>query len=385
MLNSSHNSEKVSSSSKKRRQLLRQLLRLRKLRKWTSSASLADWLYLLSLCFIALFLVSIILGVILLSYTWTTVTIFFICGLCVTLGYWKVLSSRKKRRWLRRQFFRLRKWTSSASLANWLGLLVFCLIVLLSVSMLLKTLLSFNALSTMIISISGWLGCSAVAFTSEVVRLAVAYWGSPLRKTFLPVVGAISMISMLASQLLLNLITRVDAAHFPKALIIFTAILVPIAWLVLAVILLLLFCVSCIALLYFSFVLLPIGLPLKEIFLAVRNHRLCRFLIGTSKIPHRNLSFWKGMNRLRWTGRAWGAGALAAALIFLSCSVLNQYQVPIYRLITTVLVYSNYQPISDECKNYSTGEWVASIGKNKISVAKPEKFGGYTFQTRSCK
>ena len=127
MLNSSHNSEKVSSSSKKRRQLLRQLLRLRKLRKWTSSASLADWLYLLSLCFIALFLVSIILGVILLSYTWTTVTIFFICGLCVTLGYWKVLSSRKKRRWLRRQFFRLRKWTSSATLANWPGLLVFCL------------------------------------------------------------------------------------------------------------------------------------------------------------------------------------------------------------------------------------------------------------------
>jgi len=82
-------------------------------------------------------------------------------------------------------------------------------------------------------------------------------------------------------------------------------------------------------------------------------------------------------------GRAGGAGALAIALILLSGSVFSQYQAPISHLITTVLVYSNYQPNSDECKNYSTGEWVAFIGNN-ISVAKPEKSGGYTFQTRYC-
>jgi len=380
MLNSLQKSEKVSSSSKKRRQLLRQLW-LTKLRKRTSSASLANLLYLLGWSCSIFFLLSMLLGAILLSNTLMVATTLCICGICVTLGYWKVLSSRKKRRWLLRELLRFKKWTSKASLAKWLSLLIFCLTTVLPISMLLQVILSFNVLTAMKICMFGALGCWAVAFMSEVVYLVVAYSRSPLRKTFIPIVGAITMISLLASQLLSNLITRVDPAHFPKALIIFTVILTPITWLALAIAILPLIYMSHIALLLFS----PVLLPLRKILLAGRNHWSYRFFLNKPKIIHRNLSFWEWTNRFAcWTGRAGGAGALAIALILLSGSILSQYQAPISQMITTVLVYSNYQPNSDECKNYSTGEWVAFIGNNKISVAKPEKSGGYTFQTRYC-
>jgi len=159
--------------------------------------------------------------------------------------------------------------------------------------MLLQVILSFNVLTAMTICMFGALGCWAVAFMSEVVDLVVAYWGSPLRKTFLLLVGAITIISMLASQLLINLITRVDPSHFPKALTIFTAILTPITWLALAIAILPLIYVIHIALLLFS----PVLLPLREILLAGRNHWSYRFFLNKPKIIRRNLSFWEGTNR----------------------------------------------------------------------------------------
>lgn len=382
MLNGIQNQGKNSSSFFsliKIRWLLRPLSRLR---KWIISSGFTGGLYRLGWCITVLFLVSMLLGGILLSNILTLVTI-FIFG---TLGYWKVASSRKRRRWLQRQLLRLKKWISRASLAQWLYLLVFCAIALFPVSVLLEVIQSFNTLTLMKTSMYGALGCFAVGFMSEIKTKVKTHWKSPLLKVFLAfLAGSITVVSPLLSRYLINSLTRVDPSHLPFAVSTLVVVLIPIAWLALAVVSLVLF--------YSLFiVLMPIfiglGLTIRELLLAVRNSGFYRFPLRQPKVPHRTLSFWEVINGfLCWSGRAMGAGALALALTWLLTSVFSQYPDQIDRFVANVIVYTNYQPISDECKNYNKGESIASLGTSanrKISVAIPDGSGGYKFQTRSC-
>lgn len=248
--------------------------------------------------------------------------------------------------------------------------------------MLLKLIQDFNPLA----GICGAFGCFAIGFTFEIKSRVATHWKSPLLKVFLAfLAGSIAVISPLASRYLINLLTRVDPSHLPFAVSTLAIILIPIAWLSLAVVALTLFYSFIIILMP---ILIGLGLAIRELLLAVRNSGFYRFALRQPKVPYRTLSFWKEMNGfLGWSGRAMGAGGLVVALMCLLNTGVSQYPDQIDRFVANVIVYTNYQPISDECKNYNKGESIASLGTSanrKISVAIPNGSGGYKFETRSC-
>ena len=51
-----------------------------------------------------------------------------------------------------------------------------------------------------------------------------------------------------------------------------------------------------------------------------------------------------------------------------------------------IIVYGDYRPDNyiSECTNIEQGDWGLLAGYQKISVAHPEKSGGYSFTTKRC-
>lgn len=236
------------------------------------------------------------------------------------------------------------------------------------------------------ISFSGASVCLAIGFTSEIVSLLTNYWQNSVFKIFVSFLGAIAAtLSLVVARLLINSFTRVDPSHFPITVSIFTTLFTPFVWWGLSI-----------GLLFLLYIVLIIATPFWWLafacfnsFFAMRNSYIYRLFLQKRKVPHSDLSFWKSMDKLiGWFGGVAGTLALAIALTFSLPDASINYTNQITRSLAKLLVYSNYQPISDECKNYNQGEWVASLGdissSRKISVAVPDDSNGYTFQVRSC-
>lgn len=292
-------------------------------------------------------------------------------------------------RWVLRELLPLRKYTSSASFAQWMYWLGFFLSILLLIELLLGVILHSNpstVVSVLSILMYGALGCFAIGFTSEIAYLLITYWDNSIFKIFVSFVGLISAtLSLVASRLLVNSLTRVDPSHFSIAVSIFTSLFTPIVWWGLASLALSLTYVA-----LFMFVSLSyVAASFIDLFLAVRNSYIYRLFIHKRKVRYSGWLFWKSMGKsINWLSGAAGIITMTILIILsLSDHVFSQYPERIAQVVTNILVYSNYQPISDECKNYNPGEWIASIGtigNRKISVAIPDGSGGYTFQVRSC-
>ena len=75
--------------------------------------------------------------------------------------------------------------------------------------------------------------------------------------------------------------------------------------------------------------------------------------------------------------------ALSLVLMNAPTYISNPDNSTLSRIITTVLVWTEYQQFS-KCSNQRPGELVASLGDDKISVAAPHQTLGYTFDVRFC-
>ena len=87
--------------------------------------------------------------------------------------------------------------------------------------------------------------------------------------------------------------------------------------------------------------------------------------------------------------RVCGAVSLALIIFWLFQAVLPVLEVNFNSLTDvaeTAIVWLDYRPKNKitECTNLKEGEWGLLVGQNKVSVAKPQILGGYTFTTNSC-
>ncbi len=292
------------------------------------------------------------------------------------------------KRWVLLRLLPLRKLTTKASFTQWMYWLSLFLVILWFVRSLGVILNIFNSETLLIASnifIGGVSGCATIGFASEVIPLLTTYWKNPIFKNFVYLLGlTATTLSIVASRLLINFFTKIDPSHLPIAVSILTTLLTPILWLGLIVIALISIYITLTILLPISFNL-P---PFLEVVMVVRNSYIYRFFLHKRKVPYNSLLFWK--QTVIWASRSFGIAGTAFLLILLIFFVHNRayhYKQQISQLVTDVIVYSNYQFNNDECKNFNRGEWVKYIGNtgsHKISVAVPQKAGGYAFETRTC-
>ena len=90
-------------------------------------------------------------------------------------------------------------------------------------------------------------------------------------------------------------------------------------------------------------------------------------------------------------GRGLGSALLASILsisLYLSFLytpfIINKYSW--IQIAEDIIVYVDYRPDNkiSECSNLEQGDWGLLAGYKKISVAKPQKSGGYIFITKPC-
>lgn len=333
------------------RQLLRQLSRFR---NSTSNSRFAKLLYRVYVAFVQVFRKA----------------------LPSLLKRWRLF---QKLFWLRK-FKGVRKWISSSSTSEklyYFGSFLAFLTALTSLGIMLQ----IDLPTTTLFSIYGSLACYSAAFTLDITKFVAIYRKNPIFRAFLALTGVITAgISLIASRILINSITRVEPSHFPVAVSLFTSILTPVMWWILAVFILLLFYVVLLLALMINFFIFSVSI----LFLSVYNHSIFRFFFQNKKITEERISLLQ-VEGVRWLiFNAFGVASLIVVLVAFSGTALVHCQDQIPKLVTTITVYSSYQPVSGECENRSKNEWIAPIGNNKISVAIPDKVRGFTFDVRSC-
>jgi hypothetical protein len=88
-------------------------------------------------------------------------------------------------------------------------------------------------------------------------------------------------------------------------------------------------------------------------------------------------------------GRALGAISFGFLGIYMLCfvyAVILVYETQFNYLIEQVIVYSDYRSSNNitECNNLNNDEMGLLVGNQKISVAKLQPQGGYSFSTKPC-
>lgn len=225
----------------------------------------------------------------------------------------------------------------------------------------------------------------SIGFILEVFNSVKLYWDRLIFKNILKFLGVVATtISLVLSRNFINLITKVDSSHFPIALSIFTLSLTPLTWMLLFIVILFLFYFLVLMLMVFRMGLSYFIFSIYSIESIIKNNEVFRFLFGFKKniFPKS-----KKYSFLMWTARAIGAviiGFSLCSLIVFIASTSSLYQTQVYSLASQGIVYSSYHSISDECKNYKSGEWIALIGNKMASIAKKNNSGYFVFETRRC-
>lgn len=228
-------------------------------------------------------------------------------------------------------------------------------------------ILAPTLLNIMMYSWLGFMGSCAVSFIFDLSYGLRKYWSSPVRNyVSIFVLFIAGLISVMVSRQLINFMTGgVDPSSLAGSVTALASLLTPIIYPGTAFIVLpLIFHIAYIA-------LMPIGF---------------NFALLARSIPQisRRLSLPEWEVFILWGGRAVGSVTLALVLFLSSVNLLRLTHNQVSWLLTNIIVRSSHHELSNECKNYKVGEWIASIGNNKINVAVPDKVVGFRFEKRNC-
>lgn len=125
--------------------------------------------------------------------------------------------------------------------------------------------------------------------------------------------------------------------------------------------------------------------------LPIRNSALFLFWLRKTKVPDIEKKATKAFDNffqlLFPGGRVLGAASWAYVLILLF--IFTMPRIKLHFLINIeeeIIVRADYRPDNQisECTNLEKGDWGLLAGYKKISVAHPEKSGGYIFTTKTC-
>jgi hypothetical protein len=203
------------------------------------------------------------------------------------------------------------------------------------------------------------------------------------KKIITGLIAFVAFISFSLARYAINLTLGVDPSHFPYALVAITTIVTPFAWLIFSIgFLFLLYAFS----LFYAFLINAFStLNTGSIVVSIQNSRYYRFLFKKKVILH-----YRSKIFLSKAYRVFARAMACATLLLLFCFPLNeiaQNSLFIDKFFTNLIVITNFYPISG-CKSsnkHVSGEAYAFIGDGMVSVAVPNKNGGYTFEPpRKC-
>ena len=200
------------------------------------------------------------------------------------------------------------------------------------------------------------------------------------------ILGVISsFVSLYISRWIVVDFTGLEPATFSRALIIFSIPVGIIFWLCISILV-------CGAIYFLTLLweLLLITPPFIFFILAV-NAPWYRFLFRKpveSDAIDKIIKVWSKSSFFN-ISRALGAISLALIIFWFYKAVSPVLEANFNSLIDvaeTAIVWLDYRPENKltECTNLKEGEWGLLVGQNKVSVAKPQILGGYSFTTKSC-
>ena len=201
------------------------------------------------------------------------------------------------------------------------------------------------------------------------------------------ILGVISsFVSLYISRWIVIDFTGLEPATFSRALIFFSIPVGIIFWLCISILV-------CGAIYFLTLLLQFSTMIFTYLFLIFDplNHPWYRFWFRkplkfntTDKLK----KFWFKLFFV-YGSRALGAGLLAASIVWSFQPILPIFVANFNSLTDvaeTAIVWLDYRPKNKltECTNLEEGEWGLLVGQNKVSVAKPQILGGYSFTTKSC-
>lgn len=224
----------------------------------------------------------------------------------------------------------------------------------------------------------------AIAFVIESILFLRANWENPVLKISLALAASSSATySLIQTNNLINIHTKIDPSHLPIATSIITIFFTLLSWIKFTSFALLMFYILAIVL---FFVMIILG-PFLPTFFAIKNSYFFRYVFRNQQIEDASLWSKNVIEKVNlWLSRSAAATIIAILLLF-SSSLIDSYVAydqTFSQVLTKIIVWSNYMPSSDECVNHKPDEKLVVINNRKISVATPNTLGGYTFQVRSC-
>lgn len=205
----------------------------------------------------------------------------------------------------------------------------------------------------------------------------------------LSILGAVSSFaSLCCARWIFVYITGLEPTTFSRSLIILSAIIGIVLWI--------LFSILILSLIYFLTVFIQtLTLPFNpSIYIPlIRNNTWFRFLCKKRKDDQisRKMKKYYINSFLFNGGRGLGSALLAFILfriLYLSFLdtpfIVNKYSW--IQIVEDIIVYVDYRPDNkiSECSNLEQGDWGLLAGYKKISVAKSQEAGGYIFTTKPC-
>lgn len=205
----------------------------------------------------------------------------------------------------------------------------------------------------------------------------------------LSIFGAVSsFVSLCCARWIYFSLTYIEPNIFSKSLIIFSTIIGIALWIIFSI-----FIFSLINFIIVVAQTITILLNPAIYISLIRNNTWYRFFLKKRKDVQisRKIKKYYVNSFLFNGGRGLGSGLLASALyiILYLCFVYTPSVAKNYswiQIAEDIIVYVDYRPGNkiSECSNLEQGDWGLLAGYKKISVAKPQKTGGYIFTTKPC-
>lgn len=174
--------------------------------------------------------------------------------------------------------------------------------------------------------------------------------------------SCVATYSLIKTNNLINIHTKIDPSHLTIATSVITIVFAILSWII----------------------VIPVLWLLIAILFAIEN----RFKDTFRNQKAESFSLWKdiGGRMSVWLSQ-FAAVFIIVTLLLYSLPFIDwhlAYNPKLSKVVTKVIVWSNYMSNSDECVNHKRDEKVVVINNRKISVAIPNVQEGYTFQVRSC-
>jgi hypothetical protein len=212
-------------------------------------------------------------------------------------------------------------------------------------------------------------GGAALDVTNALRRV----WATIVGKLFLGLLATfVANAANIFARQEVNSLTRVDPANFTVAI---AAVAVPLALVLWAAIIVVLLSLT-FFLGHLAVTVLYVirGSGFGDLFLAVRDSTLYRFLLNKRKFPRRAFSLFI-LARL--------VGIALLAIVTLMTLLMMSSGGQLRKLSTEIFIMTETYEHS-RCANHSEGERVAFWGDGKILVVRPNGTGGYTFEAKPC-